>query len=381
MARPLKVAVLAGEASGDTLGAGLMKSLKAQHPDIEFAGIGGPLMSEVGLSSRVPMERLSVMGISEVLGRLPELLKIRRNFFNWCCQWQPDVFVGIDAPDFNLGLEKQLRNAGIRTVHYVSPSVWAWRKGRIRKIRQAVDHMLTLLPFEADFYKRESVPVTFVGHTMADSLPMTPDSTGARAQFDLPAENPAVGMLPGSRSAEVTRLLPVFCAALDRVASSVPGLTVLIPAANAARHSQISDWLAQNPPAFDYQVVAGQADQVISASDAVLVASGTATLQTMLLKKPMVVAYRMSGFSYWLISSLATTQWVSLPNILEQRDWVPERLQNDATAEQLSQDLITALTDQAYRQAFIERAEYWHRFMARNADEEAAKAVLALVAS
>ncbi|EAR10235.1 lipid-A-disaccharide synthase [Reinekea blandensis] len=379
MAKPLKVALLAGESSGDTLGAGLMKALKAHYPDIEFAGIGGPLMEAEGLVSRVPMERLSVMGISEVLGRLPELLKVRRAFFQWCCQWQADVFIGIDAPDFNLGLEKRLRRAGIRTVHYVSPSVWAWRKGRIRKIRQAVDHMLTLLPFEADFYQQESIPVTFVGHTMADRLPMKPDTQQARQQFELLSDQPVVAMLPGSRSSEVSRLLPIFAETMSAVAQELPTLQVLIPAANEARNQQITQWLQAHSPGFHYQVIDGQADAVITASDAVLVASGTATLQTMLLKKPMVVAYRMSGFSYWLISSLATTEWVSLPNILEQRYWVPERLQEAATPEQLSADLKTALTDKAYRRAFVERAEHWHQYMARNADEEAAKAVLSLV--
>lgn len=381
MTRPLKVAILAGEASGDVLGAGLMRALKSHDPDIEFAGIGGDQMHQEGLQSRVPMERLSVMGISEVAGRLPELLRIRREFYQWCCQWQPDVFVGIDAPDFNLGLETKLRTAGIKTVHYVSPSVWAWRRGRLKKIRRAVDHMLTLLPFEADFYQREGIPVTFVGHTLADQLPMIPDTEGARQQLNLKGQGTVAAMLPGSRRSEVSRLLPLFSDVMGAVSGQVTDCLVLIPAANAARRQQIEDWFAEHPPAFDYRILDGQADTAITASDAVLVASGTATLQTMLLKKPMVVAYRMSAFSYWLISRLATTRWVSLPNILEQRDWVPERLQDNARTDRLTDDMMTALTDDHYRQTFIKRAEYWHRHMARDADQQAASAILSLVRS
>ncbi|TCS40720.1 lipid-A-disaccharide synthase [Reinekea marinisedimentorum] len=378
MARKLRVAVLAGEASGDILGAGLMKTLKAKYPDIEFGGIGGPLMIAEGLTSRVPMERLSVMGITEVLGRLRELFAIRDQYRDWCIGFQPDVFVGIDAPDFNLGLEQQLRKAGIKTVHYVSPSVWAWRKGRIRKIRKAVDHMLTLLPFEAAFYEQENIPVTFVGHTLADQLPLQPNTAQARNKLAISGERPVVAMLPGSRGSEVKLLTRLFLDALTVVSERIGPIDIVIPAANLKRRAQIEAILADHPISASVTLLDKQADDAITASDATLVASGTATLQTLLLKKPMVVAYKMSPLSYFIISRLATTRWASLPNILEQRDWVPERLQQAATVEQISEDMITALSDDAYRQSFVALATDWHKKLALNADEQAASAVLNL---
>ncbi len=379
MTRRLKVAVIAGEASGDTLAAGFMREIKKTHPDAEFIGIGGEKMVAEGLTSRVPMERLSVMGISEVLGRLRELLRIRREFISWCVNWQPDVFVGVDAPDFNLGVEIKLRKQGIKTVHYVSPSVWAWRKGRLKKIRKAVDHMLTLLPFEADFYVKENIPVTFVGHTLADTLPMQADASDFRRQLNLEQEATLLAVLPGSRGSEVKQLLPLFLATIVEVGKQVPNLHVVIPAANSHRKIQILEGLATFESPILITVLDQNADKAIAASDAVLVASGTATLQTMLWKKPMIVAYRMNTFSYWLISTLATTKWVSLPNILEQRDWVPERLQDAATVEHLSEDVIRALTDMDYRRLFVDRANYWHEALALNADKKAADAILSLV--
>jgi len=379
MTGKLRVAVLAGEASGDILGAGLMKSLKVRHPDIEFGGIGGPLMMAEGLTSLVPMERLSVMGITEVLGRLRELFAIRAQYRDWCIAYQPDVFVGIDVPDFNLGLEKQLRQAGIKTVHYVSPSVWAWRKGRIKHIRKAVDHMLTLLPFEAEFYEREQIPVTFVGHTLADQLPITPNTAAAREQLGLSGELPVVAMLPGSRGSEVKMLTSLFLDSLNAVCNALGPIDVIIPAANSKRRVQIDAILAERgESACRIRVLDKQADEAITACDVALVASGTATLQTMLLKKPMVVAYKMSPLSYFIISRLATTRWASLPNILEQRDWVPERLQQAATVEQITDDLLTALSDESYRASFVALATQWHKKLALNADEQAAKAVLNL---
>jgi lipid-A-disaccharide synthase len=379
MARSLKVALLAGEASGDILGAGLMRELKTQHPNIEFAGIGGEKMVAEGLESRVPMERLSVMGITEVLGRLSELLRIRKEFYRWCLEWKPDVFIGIDAPDFNLGLEANLKRSGIPTVHYVSPSVWAWRKGRIKKIRKAVSHMLTLLPFEAEFYRTEGIPVTHVGHTLADQLPLESDNSSVREKFGLKREATVVTMMPGSRGSEVNKLCSLFLDSIAQAQVKTGPLEVLIPAANDHRKIQILEILKEYKSSLTVRVLDKQADEAIAASDVVLVASGTATLQTMLWKKPMVVAYRLSAFTFWYISKLATTKWVSLPNILEQRDWVPERLQDDATVEQLSADIVKALTDESYRKDFAHLATLWHKKLALGADKQAAKAVLSLV--
>ena len=379
MVAPLRVALVAGEASGDLLGAGLMQALRAQQPDIEFAGIGGDHMIAAGLISRVPMERLSVMGLTEVLGRLPELLGIRRALTQFCLDWQPDVFIGIDAPDFNLGLEISLRTAGIKTVHYVSPSVWAWRKGRIKKIRRAVDHMLTLLPFEATFYQREQIPVTFVGHTLADRLPMTHSPEILRQEMGLTAGIPVVAMLPGSRGSEVKTLTALFLATLTQVQRQIGPIQVVIPAANSHRAQQITAIIAQQAPDLNITLLDQRADDALAASDAVLVASGTATLQALLWKKPMVVAYRLSALSYFIISRLATGRWVALPNILAERNWVPERLQAAATPERLAEDLIRALRDENYRHEFVAQASEWHRKLACNADQQAAQAVLTLV--
>jgi lipid-A-disaccharide synthase len=370
--------MVAGEASGDNLGAGLISALKSKHPNIEFAGIGGENMIAQGFQSRYPMERLSVMGFSEVIGRLFELLKMRKQLRKWIIDWQPDVFIGIDAPDFNLGLEFALKKAGVTTVHYVSPSVWAWRQGRIKKIKKAVNHMLTFLPFEADFYRKHDVPVSFIGHTLADKLPQVPitllleQSIGNKLTKTL-------AVLPGSRSSEVEKLGSLFLQVAAQVKKELGDLNVVIPTPNRARTLQVQAMLAEHKYDLDVEILEKGSDEALLRADAVLVASGTATLQTMLLKKPMVVAYKMSALSFAIISRLAKTKWVSLPNILEQADWVPERLQGDATVEQLRSDVLTALTDQENMASFLTKACYWHEQLALNADEQAAKAVLGLI--
>jgi len=374
----LRVALLAGEASGDILGAGLMKSLRKQHPNIEFAGIGGPRMIAEGLDSRVPMERLSVMGLTEVLGRLRELFRIRARYRDWCLHWKPDVFVGIDAPDFNLGLERQLREAGIRTVHYVSPSVWAWRQGRVKKIRASVDHILTLFPFEADFYREHDVPVTFVGHTLADSLPLEPDQKAARQTLGIPDGERCLAVLPGSRGSEVSRLAPLFLQAATELQHRSGPVRVLIPAANEHRREQIEAAVLRHGNGLHIDLVDGQSDTVMAAADGILLASGTAALEAMLLKRPMVVAYRLNALTHRIVKALATSRWASLPNVLAQADWVPERLQYDATVEHLSEDLIEIFDNADYRAQFEQRATFLHRQLARNADERAAEAVLAV---
>lgn len=378
MSRPLRVAVLAGEASGDILGAGLMRALRARHPDVEFGGIGGERMIAAGLDSRVSMERLSVMGLTEVLGRLRELFRIRAAYRDWCIHWKPDVFIGIDAPDFNLGLERQLRDAGIKAVHYVSPSVWAWRQGRIKKIRRSVDHMLTLLPFEADFYREHQVPVTFVGHTLADQLPMEPDRSAARQRLGVPEQGLCLAVLPGSRGSEVGRLAPLFLQAATLAQKALGPLNVLIPAANEFRREQIEAAVREHGNGLHIQLYAGQSTDVMIASDGILLASGTAALEAMLLKRPMVVSYRLTALTFRIMRAMATTRWVSLPNILTQSDWVPERLQDDATPERLKSDLVKILTDTDYRDQFEQRSRFLHRQLARGADDQAAEAVLAV---
>ena len=372
------IGIVAGEVSGDRLGAGLIRALRRRYPDAEFAGIGGDAMAAEGFRSLYPLERLAVMGFVEPLKRLPELLRIRRGLARHFRARRPALFVGIDAPDFNLGLELNLRRAGIRTAHYVSPSVWAWRQGRIRKIARAVDHMLVLFPFEAEFYRRHGVPVTWVGHPLADELPLEPDTAGARRLLDLPADAPVLAVLPGSRGSEVALLGPLF---LDTVAACrelVPGLRCVVPAANAARRAQIDALLAAHPGA-PVQVLDGQSHTAMAAADAVLLASGTSALEAMLLKKPMVVAYRTGRFTHAVASRLVKLKHVSLPNLLAGRELVPELLQDAATVAALSGQVLRCLGDTPERAALIAEFDALHRQLRRGASERAAAALAELI--
>ncbi|MFZ2209027.1 MAG: lipid-A-disaccharide synthase [Porticoccaceae bacterium] len=370
--------MVAGEVSGDRLGAGLIRALRRRYPDAQFEGIGGDAMAAEGFRSLYPLERLAVMGFVEPLKRLPELLRIRRGLVRHFRKRQPELFVGIDAPDFNLGLELALRRVGIRTAHYVSPSVWAWRQGRIRKIARAVDHMLVLFPFEAEFYRRHGVPVTWVGHPLADALPLAPDSAGARRRLALPADAPVLAVLPGSRGSEVALLGPLF---LDTVAACrelVPGLRCVVPAANAARRAQIDALLAAHP-GVSVQVLDGQSHTAMAAADAVLLASGTSALEAMLLKKPMVVAYRTGRFTHALASRLVKLKHVSLPNLLAGRELVPELLQDAATVGALSGQVQRCLDQTPERAALIAEFDALHRQLRRGASERAAAALVELI--
>ena len=291
----LCVALVAGEASGDILGSGLMRALKARHPGVRFIGVGGPLMEAEGMQSYFPMERLAVMGLVEVLGRLRELLKRRKLLIETLLDAKPDVFIGIDAPDFTLNIELKLRQHGIKTVHYVSPSVWAWRQKRVLKIREGCDLMLTLLPFEARFYEEQGVPVRFVGHPLADTIPLEADRQAARAELGLPA-GPLVALMPGSRGGEVGRLGALFLEAAERLQQLIPGVRFVLPCANQTRREQIEQMLAGRD--LPLTLLDGQSHQALAACDAVLIASGTATLEAMLYKRPMVVAYRLAPLTY-----------------------------------------------------------------------------------
>jgi len=287
----LRIALVAGEASGDILGAGLMRALKARHPAVEFIGVGGPLMQAEGLTSYFPMERLSVMGLVEVLGRLRELLARRKKLVADLIAAKPDVFIGIDAPDFNLNIELKLRQAGIKTVHYVSPSVWAWRQKRVLKIREGCDLMLTLFPFEARFYEEKGVPVRFVGHTLADAIPLEADRAAARAELGLP-DGPLVALMPGSRGGEVGRLGALFLDTAQCLRALRPGVRFVMPCASAQRRAQLEELLVGRD--LPLTLLDGQSHLALAACDAVLIASGTATLEALLYKRPMVVAYRLA---------------------------------------------------------------------------------------
>lgn len=330
----LRVALVAGEASGDILGAGLMRALKAQHPAVEFIGVGGPLMQAEGLTSYFPMERLAVMGLVEVLGRLRELLARRKKLIATLIAEKPDVFIGIDAPDFTLNIELKLRQAGIKTVHYVSPSVWAWRQKRVLKIREGCDLMLTLFPFEAKFYEEKGVPVRFVGHSLADAIPLEADRTAARAELGLPEDAPLVALMPGSRGGEVGRLGALFLDTAERLRAMRPGVRFVMPCASPERRVQLEELLAGRD--LPVTLLDGRSHQALAACDAVLIASGTATLEALLYKRPMVVAYRLAPLTFWILKRMVKSPYISLPNLLAQRLLVPELLQDDATPEALA---------------------------------------------
>lgn len=338
----MKLGLLAGEASGDILGASLVSELHQRHPDLSLSGIGGPLLIEQGLASLYPMDRLAVMGLVEPLKRLPELLRIRADVFQQQSEWRPDCFMGIDSPDFNLTLERRLRQQGQTCAHLVSPSVWAWRPSRIKTIAQSVDLMLCLLPFELDIYKRAGIPAVCVGHPLLEELANLPDKNAARAQLGLPSTTPVLAVLPGSRAGEVATLMDVFVPTLERLTAEQPELTFVIPAANGDRRSQIEKALENRR--LQVTIVDGQGRLAMQAADAVLLASGTATLEAMLLRRPMVIAYRMAWLSWQILSRMATTRFVGLPNILAGREVVPELLQDAATPEALADALIEAMT-------------------------------------
>ncbi len=341
--------MIAGEHSGDILGADLMSALSdlawQQNITLEYKGIAGPLMMEKGCSSFFDMEELSVMGIVEILKRLPRLLKKRKKLVKDLIAWQPDVVIGIDAPEFNLGLELMLKEAGMKTVHYVSPSVWAWRQSRIHKIKKACDLVLALLPFEKAFYDKHEMPCEFVGHTMADQIPLADQQEALRAELGINQEDKILGLLPGSRGSEIKFLLRPFLQTAAELRQEIPNLKLMLPAVNEAKGGQIKSIIADEFPDLDVQVSIGNARDVMAVSDAVLLASGTAALETMLMKTPMVAAYQVSGFSYQIFSRLIKTKYFTLPNLLAQEALVPEFIQHDMTVDNLKNALLPLLTE------------------------------------
>ncbi|ROM99116.1 lipid-A-disaccharide synthase [Pseudomonas brassicacearum] len=370
----LRIALVAGEASGDILGAGLMRALKAQHPAVEFIGVGGPLMQAEGLTSYFPMERLAVMGLVEVLGRLRELLARRKKLIATLIAEKPDVFIGIDAPDFTLNIELKLRQAGIKTVHYVSPSVWAWRQKRVLKIREGCDLMLTLFPFEAKFYEEKGVPVKFVGHSLADAIPLEADRSAARAELGLPEGDPLVALMPGSRGGEVGRLGALFLDTAERLRAMRPGVRFVMPCASPERRVQLEELLAGRD--LPVTLLDGRSHQALAACDAVLIASGTATLEALLYKRPMVVAYRLAPLTFWILKRMVKSPYISLPNLLAQRLLVPELLQDDATPEALALTLSPLIDGGEEQTTGFDQI---HRTLRRDASNQAADAVLNLI--
>lgn len=377
--RPLTIGLVAGETSGDILGAGLIRALKEQVPNARFVGVAGPLMQAEGCEAWFEMEELAVMGVVEVLERLPRLLKIRKTLVQRFSELKPDVFVGIDAPDFNITLEGKLKQNGIKTIHYVSPSVWAWRQNRVFKIGRSTNLVLAFLPFEKAFYDRFNVPCRFIGHTMADAMPLDADVAAARERLGIAPNVHCLALLPGSRHAEVEMLSADFLQTARLLRERYPDLEILVPLVNAKRRQQFEQIKASSAPDLSVRMLDGQARDAMIASDAALLASGTAALECMLAKCPMVVGYRMKPFTFWLAKRLIKTPYVSLPNLLAGRELVKELLQEECVPQKLCDALMPLLDKQnenvkALRETFTEL----HQSIRCDADMQAAEAVLEL---
>lgn len=381
MSRAVRIALVAGEHSGDQLGAGLIRALRARLPDAEFFGIAGPQMISAGCAPWASSERLAVMGLFEVLKHLPDLLALRSEITRRLIDAKPHVFVGVDAPEFNLGLARRLRETGVKTVQYVSPQVWAWRRGRVSGIARAVDSVLCLLPFEADFYTHAGVHAEFVGHPLADQIALVPDRAGARARLGL-EDRTTVAVLPGSRMGEVARLGPPFAETVQWLHERRPDLQFVAPTANAEARAKIEQALAHAAAGVPVTVIDGGAQLALAAADAVVVASGTATLETLFSKRPMVVAYRLGVLTAWLVRTfkLMKAPFFSHPNLLAGREVVPEFFQEAVRAEALGSAILRQLDDTQGR-AEIERLfTAIHQDMRRGASERAAAAVVDLLA-
>ena len=380
-AGPLRIGVVAGEPSGDVLAAGMIAEIKKQHPDAIIEGIGGENMIAAGCHSLFDMETLSVMGLVEVLSHLPAILKVKNALIKHFEQYPPDIFIGVDAPDFNLRIEKALKKKGIKTVHYVSPTVWAWRENRIHGIAKAADCVLGLFPFERDVYDKHNVPYRFVGHTLADAIPMVPDQQQARRALDIDHEDTLLAVLPGSRNGEVSVLLPIFIDTIRHILSSKPACRFIIPAANIHRYDYIEQYLREYAEDLlnNKQIILtqGNARQAMIASDAILLASGTATLEAMLCKRPMVAAYKISGMTYRIMQRLYKAPFFTLPNLLARRQIIPELLQDEVNPITLSEHLLSFLEQD--NSALIDTFCELHETLRQDADQQSARAVLDLI--
>ncbi|MEH8018061.1 lipid-A-disaccharide synthase [Rheinheimera muenzenbergensis] len=375
--KPLKIAIIAGEHSGDILGADLITALQVTHPDAVFYGIGGPRMQALGFTALFDMEELAVMGIVEVLGRLPRLLQVKREILSALMADKPDVFIGIDAPDFNLPVELQLKQAGIKTVHYVSPSVWAWRHKRIFKIAAATNMVLSLLPFEKAFYDKYQVPCTFVGHTMADAMPLCVDKAAAKAELGLDPAKTVIAIMPGSRTNEIKLLAPDFLQAALLLQQQLPDLQFVTNMVTSAKAEQFNRLKQQIAPDLVIQQFTGQARQVLLAADATFITSGTATLEAMLAKCLMVVAYRANWLTYQIGKRLVKLAHFSLPNLLAGRGMVPELLQQQVTPQALVAAMLPQLTTS--REALLSEYCRLHQSIKCDASAKAAQAILQVV--
>ena len=378
---PMRVGMVAGETSGDLLASAVLAGLQSRlggPAGLQAAGIGGPAMGARGFDAWWPSERLAVRGYAEVLREYMALRAIRARLHDRMRAWRPDVFVGVDAPDFNLDLERRLREGGTRVAHFIGPSIWAWRGGRIEAIRRSVDRMLLVFPFEQKLYDDAGVPATYVGHPLADAIPLQADLAGARRALDLPDGRQVVAVLPGSRGGEITYIGPAFVATIAWLAARRPDLVFVVPAATETLYARLRAMLAAGglPEGVDCRLVMGRSHDAIAASDAVLVASGTATLEVALYRKPMVIAYRMAWLSYQIMRNMGYLPWIGLPNILCNETVVPEFIQQAATPEAMGAALLAQLDDPAHAARLAERFAGLHALLRRDCAQRAAEVLL-----
>jgi lipid-A-disaccharide synthase len=377
---PLRVGLVAGEASGDTLGAGLIHALRRLAPDTEFFGVAGPKMQSAGCEVWEPSESLAVMGLFEILRELPRLLRLRARVRSLFIDAKPDVFVGIDAPEFNLRLARDLRRAGIPTVQYVSPQVWAWRQSRVHTIHESVDLVLCLLPFEKRFYERQGMAAEFVGHPLADTIPLAVDRSQARATLGLARDAQIVALLPGSRRAEVVRLAEDFARTAQWMAAQRPGLVFVAPMVNASVAGIFAAALGRIAPHVEVRLLEGQAQAALIAADVALVASGTASLEAALCKRPMVVVYRLGAMTVWILRrlNLVKSKFFAQPNLLADRRVVGEYFQQEIVPESIGAELLMWLDDAPRREALEREFLSVHHSLKCDASARAAQAVFAL---
>lgn len=373
----MKIGIVAGEASGDLLGSLLIQALRRHVPDLQFVGIAGPKMQGQGAVSLFPMEKLAVRGYVEVLRHYREIVAIRRKLIREFIANPPDLFIGVDAPDFNIDLAAALKRKGIATIHYVSPSIWAWRRERLRNIGKAVSRVLTLFPFEAPLYEQAGIPVSYVGHPLADVLPEQPDKDGARVQLGLNGAGPVIALLPGSRQSELDYHADLFVRTARLIHERLPQARFLVPLTTRETRLRFEQALYQaDMPALPIQILFGHAHLALTAADAALIASGTATLEAAMLKCPMVITYKMAGLSYRLMKRKAYQPYVGLPNILAGEFVVPELLQDDATPENLAQAVVNLVRHKTVRDKLVERFCGIHRALKQDNAERCAQAIL-----
>ena len=374
------IAIVAGESSGDLLGSHLIKALRLNRTDLKFIGVAGPKMMKEGAASYFPMEELSVRGYFEALRKLFHLIKLRKNLLKKILDAKPDLFIGIDAPDFNFWIERQLKKKGIPVIHYVSPSIWAWRGSRLKKIKKSIDHMLTIFPFEKNIYSKANIQATFVGHPLAEMIPLHPNKKKAQDKLKIIKASRVIALLPGSRQGEVKWHAQLLIDSAIEISKKIRDVKFLVPLPTRETYEIFSKTLFKNTQAeLDIQLLIGHASIAINAADVVIVASGTATLETALYKKPMIVIYKMSTISWQILKRMRYLPYVSIPNILLNKFLVPELLQNDATPENITAKTIEILKDSSYRKHLLVQFTKIHFQLKQNTSDRLNKVILKFI--